>query len=352
MLRAASMVHRDLGDVDQAFTWLGDSLIAHVDSATLDALEELALQIGDPPRAEATLSRALGEVFDGPLVRQLLARRAKLRRERLNDRTGAALDLKKLHELSPSDQAVTDELSALLTELGDYRAMVLLYEDLILRGKDLGSRAELARKVALMWEEQLADPREAADAWRRVLRMKPGDAEGTAGLERAKVNMLRRPEPSGELEAPIPPPPADGPAEGTEETLAQPPSEAPGVGDARPTPVPAGDEPRSVEERETTPADTKPKKRKSKRRATDERDASAGGQASPEAHSEERTGASEPPPLEIGASAETAADIEVVIADELAEMIEAEDAGGDPEDSPKTKPGNGKRSVPPPLPRG
>ncbi len=184
MRRAASMAHRDLDDLEQAFTWLGDALIAHVDPLTLDALEGLGREVGDPRRAEATLSRALGEVFDGPLVRQLLARRAKLRREQLDDKTGAAADLKKLHDLSPNDQAVMDELSALLTELGDYRGMVQLYEDQILRGKDMTARAELARKVARMWEEQLADPREAADAWRRVLRMKQGDAEATAGLER------------------------------------------------------------------------------------------------------------------------------------------------------------------------
>jgi tetratricopeptide (TPR) repeat protein len=205
MRRAASMAHRDLGDLDQAFTWLGDALIAHVDPLTLDALESLAREVGDPGRAEGTLSRALGEVFDGPLVRQLLARRAKLRREQLDDRTGAAADLKKLHDLSPNDQMVMEELSALLTELGDYRGMVQLYEDQILRGKDMTARAELARKVARMWEEQLADPREAADAWRRVLRMKQGDPEATAGLERAKSNMLKKPEPGGEREAYAPP---------------------------------------------------------------------------------------------------------------------------------------------------
>ncbi|HEX8796810.1 MAG TPA: tetratricopeptide repeat protein, partial [Polyangiaceae bacterium] len=205
MRRAASMAHRDLDDLDQAFTWLGDALIAHVDPLTLDALEGLAREVGDPRRAEGTLSRALGEVFDGPLVRQLLARRAKLRREQLDDKTGAAADLKKLHDLSPTDQAVMDELSALLTDLGDYRGMVQLYEDQILRGKDMTARAELARKVARMWEEQLTDPREAADAWRRVLRMKQGDTEATAGLERAKSNMLKKPEPGAEREAYAPP---------------------------------------------------------------------------------------------------------------------------------------------------
>jgi len=205
MRRAASMAHRDLNDLEQAFTWLGDALIAYVDPLTLDALEGLAREVGDPRRAEATLSRALGEVFDGPLVRQLLARRAKLRRELLDDKAGAAADLKKLHDLTPNDQAVMDELSALLTELGDYRGMVQLYEDQILRGKDMNARAELARKVARMWEEQLADPREAADAWRRVLRMKQGDPEATAGLERAKSNMLKKPEPGAEREAYAPP---------------------------------------------------------------------------------------------------------------------------------------------------
>src|SRR5258708_11472954 len=116
MRRAASMAHRDLDDVEQAFSLLGDALIAYVEPLTLDALEGLAQEIGDPRRAEATLSRALGEVFDGPLVRQLYARRAKLRREHLDDKAGAAADLKKLHDLTPSDPAVMDELSALLTD--------------------------------------------------------------------------------------------------------------------------------------------------------------------------------------------------------------------------------------------
>jgi tetratricopeptide (TPR) repeat protein len=203
--RAASMAQHDLRDVEQAFAWLGDALIAHVDATTLDALEVLGGEVHDARRAESTLTRVLSEVFDGPLVRQLLGRRAKIRREQLNDRPGAAADLKKLHDLSPNDQAVMEDLSGLLTELGDYRGMVQLYEDQILRGKDMHARAELARKVARMWEEQLQDPREAADAWRRVLRMKQGDPEATAGLERAKSNMLKKPDPTGFREAYAPP---------------------------------------------------------------------------------------------------------------------------------------------------
>jgi hypothetical protein len=215
--RAAQIAHRDLGDVDKAFGWLGDALIAHVDAASLDALEELADEVEDLKRAEEILGRALAEVFDGPLVRQLLSRRVKLRNEKLDDKAGAAEDLKKLHDLSPADVAVMDELSALLTELGDFRGMVHVLEDQILRGKDPQARAELARKVARLWEEQLKDPREAADAWRRVLRMKPGDADAQAGLERAKADMNNKRKAEAAAKAadpedePEPPPPEPEP---------------------------------------------------------------------------------------------------------------------------------------------
>lgn len=192
--RAAMIAHRDLHDIEQAFTWLADALVAHVDSLTLDMLESLGIDGGDPRRAEAALSHALGEVFDGPLVKQLLARRAKIRRDQLVEPVNAAADLKKLHDLSPQDQSVMDELAGLLMELNDYKSLVQLYEDQILRGKDMNARAELARKVARVWEEQLADGREAADAWRRVMRMKAGDTEATQGLERAKSGVLKKPE--------------------------------------------------------------------------------------------------------------------------------------------------------------
>jgi cellulose synthase operon protein C len=190
--RASAFAFRELEDLEQAFTWLGDALITHVDDESLDDLESLARECGDVSRIEIVLSRALEEVFDGPLVRKILSRRAQLRAERLGDRQGAATDLKKLHDLSPGDQAVIQQLTVLYEEIGDYKGMVQLLEDQILRGKDPTLRADLARKVARLWEGKLGDAREAADAWRRVLRMKSGDPEAIEGLERAKGNMLKR----------------------------------------------------------------------------------------------------------------------------------------------------------------
>jgi tetratricopeptide (TPR) repeat protein len=235
--RAATLAHEDLKDTDKAFGWLGDAIVTHVDDEGLDALENLAEEVGDAQRAEVVLSRALEEVFDGPLVRKLLARRAALRRDRLGEKRGAATDLKKLHDLSPSDTAVMDQLSELYTDLEDYRGMVQLYEDQILRGKDPNARAELARKVARLWEEKLDDPREAADAWRRVLRMKAGDPEATEGLERAKQGMLTRPAARSEPEIAPPPKKAEAPPPKPAPKAAEPakaPEPAPTPGDGVP----------------------------------------------------------------------------------------------------------------------
>ncbi len=336
--RAASLVHRALGDLEQAFTWLGDALIAHVDPATLDALEALAREVGDPRRAEVTLSRALGEVFDVPLVRQLLARRAKLRRG-LEDASGAAADYKKLHELSPTDQGVADELSMLLGDLGDFPAMVQLYEDSILRGKDMAVRIELARKVASIWQDQLIDPREAADAWRRVLRMRPGDADATAGLERAKSNMLRKREAS------------DRPSEGASASSEVPPSPVAETAAATPATPPASgklsdEEALAAKAREIM--DTL---------SPDGDSAPTLGAAAPQ------TGAGKDAPSSsasgVGADDDAAgahtADEEIVMADDMAEMIDLDEeppkavkAAPPPPASP---PPRRKRTVPPPLPR-
>ncbi|MEZ4314038.1 MAG: hypothetical protein R3F14_38945 [Polyangiaceae bacterium] len=169
--RAARVAFRDLNDVDRAFHWLGDALIAHVDDLTLDELEALGREINHMQRAEQTLGRALEEVFDGPLVRKLLHRRAKLRRDVLGATRRAPRSISRSSTTCrpPTDQDVMNDLSGLLLTLGDHRGMIQLYEDQILRGRDPAQRAELARKVARLWEEEIGDAREAADAWRRVL---------------------------------------------------------------------------------------------------------------------------------------------------------------------------------------
>lgn len=56
--------------------------------------------------------------------------------------------------------------------------------------KDQARRIAIARRIADALETSNADPRETADAWRRVLRLDPKDGDATAALERAKARAL------------------------------------------------------------------------------------------------------------------------------------------------------------------
>ncbi len=190
--RAAVLAHDELDDRQKSEQWMADALVTYVEIEGLDTLLNLAAQDDDFKRAEAVLERALSEVFDGPMVRLLLACRAELRETQLGDKKGAARDLKRLLDLAPGDSDVAQRLGELYAEVGDYRGIVQLYEDQILRGRDKERRAALAQRVALLWQNQLGEPREAADAWRRVLRLSPGNAEAKAGLQHAKEQMLEQ----------------------------------------------------------------------------------------------------------------------------------------------------------------
>jgi tetratricopeptide (TPR) repeat protein len=196
LCRAALLAHRDLGAHEKAFAWLADALVTQVDAQVLQSLNELALDLGDHRQAEGVLTLALEEVFDVPSVRLLLSARATIRKTYLSNAAGCADDLKRLHELAPGDEAILRQLEALYAELGDYRGLVQLYENQILRGRDPNARAELARRVALIWRDKLKDARETADAWRRVLRMKPGDSEAKEGVMLAKRAMPYRRSPA------------------------------------------------------------------------------------------------------------------------------------------------------------
>lgn len=187
LLRAARLTREQLGNNEGADALLVQSLACHVDDAGIAAVHQLCS--ADPEAGLAVIGRALGEVYDGPLVRRLLKERAELLlgagRVAL-----AAEDLKRLHDLSPGDVDTAAKLGGLYEDLGDSRGLIQLHEDQILRGRDAAKRLELARRVAMLWEERVGDAREAADAWRRVLRMKAGDEDATKGLERAKSGKL------------------------------------------------------------------------------------------------------------------------------------------------------------------
>jgi len=188
---AASIADEDLADAEQALKWLGDALIAHVEEEYLDQLERMTEAQGNLGLMDSTIERALGQVVDGPLVRLLLGRRYDLRVGRLANEAGAAEDLKRLYDLSPTDVEIAARLEDTYQKAENHRGLVHLYEDQILRSRDKEVRLDLSRKVARIWQDVLHEPRETADAWRRVLRLNSSDSEAKEGLEKAKLGMRK-----------------------------------------------------------------------------------------------------------------------------------------------------------------
>jgi len=188
---AASIANEDLADGELSLKWLGDALIAHVEEEYLDQLEQMTEARGQLELMDSTIERALGQVVDGPLVRMLLGRRYDLRVGRLANEQGAAEDLKRLYDLSPTDSEIAAKLEDTYLRAENHRGLVHLYEDQILRSRDKTIRIDLSRKVARIWQDVLHEPRETADAWRRVLRLSSADTEAKEGLDRAKLGMRK-----------------------------------------------------------------------------------------------------------------------------------------------------------------
>jgi len=187
----ASIAYEELKDDKLAYSLLTQALIAHATDEYLKQLIEMGEADRDLKKATDAITIALEHVSDGPMVRLLLRRRFELYAGPLDSDEQATEDLKRLYELSPADAGIASELETRYEAANDHRGLVKLYEDQILRGRDKKERAELARKVAVIWQDTLVEPREAADAWRRVLRMNSGDQEAKDGLERAKTSMRR-----------------------------------------------------------------------------------------------------------------------------------------------------------------
>ena len=156
LLRAASLA-RELGELDQVFAWLTEALASCGTLAALDALDALGSAPEILVRVEGALDRAIDEVFDGPLVRELLLRRASLRRGANPE--GAVSDLQRLHELLPGDEVVFDQLVELLRQLGDRVRLAALLEEHLGRGQAPASRKKLQElQTALGSIEEAPEP--------------------------------------------------------------------------------------------------------------------------------------------------------------------------------------------------
>ncbi|MBL8613984.1 MAG: tetratricopeptide repeat protein [Deltaproteobacteria bacterium] len=138
-------------------------------SLSVQYLRELAAATADPAEA-ARLHRRVSEV--------LIA---------AGDRDGGRAALHDAMRLSPDDDATLAQLTEIAVADGDHRALAGLLARQATRASG-AELLELVRRIARLWQNELAEPQVAVGAWRKVLELAPDDAEAldaVAGLSRA-----------------------------------------------------------------------------------------------------------------------------------------------------------------------
>lgn len=145
----------------------------------------------------AALGR-LAEVAPDDERADALRRLSTVLAERLGDKAAAARALERLTELDPDDLPALEALARLYRDARDWERLLKVYERAAIaamRGKagDAGvARAtELLRTLAEVWETRLGSAEGAAGAYRRLLELAPGDADGAEGLRRCLTALGR-----------------------------------------------------------------------------------------------------------------------------------------------------------------
>ncbi len=217
LVRASRLLREAPRDDEGAYGALLRAVtLAPFDEPALDALESLAAERKKLDALDKQLAKLVEDALDGKTAAILLRRRA-----RVLDRAGklelAAECWVRLRQLAPSDVEVRTQLRATLRRARKYDDLLMALENDVRALKDPPTQIALRREVAFTWERNLRNRWEALEAWERVKKLSPEDAEALESIARLKQGgsgvML---EDDG---APPPPPPPIDDADSIEEPL-------------------------------------------------------------------------------------------------------------------------------------
>jgi tetratricopeptide (TPR) repeat protein len=160
-----------------------------------DVLEEIAVQRSFVQLLDSFLEERIAETLSDRAAAVLLERRARILHERLDKPSEAADAYMRLWALRPTDAHVLEKLRMCLLETGRIQDLISAYERELGRRKDPVERASLLRDIAELWENGAKNPWEARDAWKRVLRLQPNDADAKAAIQRIERSRSKPPPP-------------------------------------------------------------------------------------------------------------------------------------------------------------
>jgi hypothetical protein len=189
MRRASRLVDEKLGDGRTSFDLLrAGAALFPLDENMYDSLLERAEATGHLDALDAHLARGVEEALDPRTAACLLSRRARLLEGPLGRADDAANVYTKLLQLRPDDQQAASKLRDSLRKARRFQDLLVVIHKQTLRAKHTNEKVELLKETAQVWELDLRNRWEAADAWSKVLELAPNDAEAL----RASTRLDRR----------------------------------------------------------------------------------------------------------------------------------------------------------------
>jgi len=186
LVRASRLLRMPPRDEEGAYGALLRAVtLAPFDDHALDALETLATEQRKLPALSNQLAKLVEDALDGKTASVLLRRRA-----RILEKTGkveqAAECWVRLRQLQPSDVDVRTQLRATLRRARKFDDLLMALENDLRALKDPATQLALRREVANTWERNLKNRWEALEAWERVKKLAPEDADALDAIGRLK----------------------------------------------------------------------------------------------------------------------------------------------------------------------
>ena len=160
--------------------WLEDT----GDDEVYHSLLALSTQLDAWDQLVATLDQGIANEYDTERVVSILHRIAGIHEVHREDRPSAIATLRRLLEQREEDAEALAALDRLLEAEGRHAELVEVVSRRADLAVDLGIRHVLLERVAMLYEQALARPREAIAGWRAVLTVDESDRRALDALER------------------------------------------------------------------------------------------------------------------------------------------------------------------------
>ena len=213
----ATLAERRLGDPRRALDAVRDALRVHPDSEELLVeAERIATEAG-----QADLWARVLECLDSPLAAadragrvELLARRARMREERMDDAAGAAHELLTAFSWAPDREDLQQSIEALSERSGEWSDMLAVLAALFERAPTLEARVQCLRRNATILEDKVGSRVRAFRAHLAAFLLAPEDGDTVAHLWRLareigryeEADRTAQPEPPAAHVEPLEPP--------------------------------------------------------------------------------------------------------------------------------------------------